>query len=1736
MYLAEGSKLLGTVVPAEQQALDLGGASAGTFTLTVNVSGTSYTTSVIQHNATAANIAAALMAAQSSSSVSLAEIGSEISVSTDFVITFGGALKGIDLDLVTINASALTSGSTPSITGVIDGTQWKFSAQDYPSDLPDGTHEIFAVPVDEFGNFGTLSSSLTFAVEASGSFTPAILGLGTDTGRPADGVTSETTPSIKGTGVPGGQVVVKVFSSAGALVETATAVTVDGSGFWTTTLSALSSGTYFVEASAVGAPASLVSPRFTITVDTAVEPPTFSTQTGVVGTGLPSLSGSAEANGRVRILDGGVVIGESNVTAGGTWSFIPVTPLADGIHTLTAISVDLAGNISTASTPIGLTIATAAPSVTFGLVAGNDVVSGNERDGAGVTLSGTVSTGSSVSVSFGTQTRLASVDAGTGRWEYRLQPADYEVIGAQDGLEIRVTATNALGVATTRSRTIDFKTAPVATPGKPVFSAIAGGNVTVVVSAGAAGSITGTQTVSANAIILNSATDIDVRTNVSTAVLNAKGTSVSLKNDGALSLSATLEDGDLKVTSGGTMRVDLVEFTNDIAGNSATLLAGNSGALAGEEDALRRRLAALGFTSAQIDTQVLNHNSAGKGIDGGVLIDEIRAGTHGDVVVRTSGDVREVLTDDLIDILFDTPAYAPPAGTDRSRSIDVTAKSFKAVGRNKSDNSGSLASIIEASQLEFSSNLEGAAAGTDLTLGWADPLTVTSGTDLEIAGYYNGDVTVTGLTGQAEIIGIFIAGALTVSAKEVNASGLISANGAVSLTAQADGVYLGAGALVESRSNAAVSITTSAGGDIVMGDRATIDTDGAISITTTGTDGDFELARIRGGAGSVTINVTGQVTDADTEVSVSQDVANIVTSGALSITAAGGLGEVSDRLDLDVSPIDLLSSAGADMYLDLRRNPVNVKDIDARLLDLKTEGSVEIGGAVAAESWDLTTLVLDVTGDVTDTGALNVSGVANIKATGDITLDTPGNLLEVQLQAVNATISDSDGITVGGTLTGSLSVTATEVTLDVVQAASLGITATGTISDVGKVSVTGVSTLSATANIVLDHADNDFGGLVTVTSAVDTTINDVNALNLKVASTGALAASAGTTLTLDNPISAAQAVLSGQTGIQGSGAVVVAGATSLSTRSTVNERQILDVGVVTAGTFTVTVDVGGTTYTTAAIAFNASGDDVQRAINAALTPVADARTSVKQTGAGRYAVEFLGSLAGQNLIPMTVNTAGLTVTTAGAGVTTDTDGSGADISLSNAANDFGTVTVTGARDVTLTDTDEVAIEGSVSRDLDITAGGVLTANTLSTGNDLDLNVAGAAIAGTVTVAGDLGLTTSSAVTDTGSLTVSGETAITAGANTVTLDSAGNDFIGAVDIVSAGTVALVDRSALEVSGTLDDALNVTTGGTLVLGATNIGSNTTPTAADLVIQSGGAITQKAGSDLTIYGDVAITAGANDVSLTAATNEITNQFTLTSAQNVAITVVDTNNDDTALTIGDFNAAGNVSIATDAALTQASTAVGSELNIAGDLTLAVSGKGADICSDINLTNENNELLGDVRILNGEDVEIRTASALHLVSATICNNLNVFTGGKVYNSDAWVVVGDVVIDAGGADVDLTAGHDFKGSVSILDARNVVLNDVNTLSFDDVDISGALTLTAGGAVSQTADSTFTVDGASTITAISNATYRLALTGVTSGAYTLSTIVDGSTYTTTNIAYDATAATIRAAILASLSTA
>ncbi|EGI78575.1 hypothetical protein HGR_00005, partial [Hylemonella gracilis ATCC 19624] len=73
--------------------------------------------------------------------------------------------------------------------------------------------------------------------------------------------------------------------------------------------------------------------------------------------------------------------------------------------------------------------------------------------------------------------------------------------------------------------------------------------------------------------------------------------------------------------------------------------------------------------------------------------------------------------------------------------------------------------------------------------------------------------------------------------------------------------------------------------------------------------------------------------------------------------------------------------------------------------------------------------------------------------------------------------------------------------------------------------------------------------------------------------------------------------------------------------------------------------------------------------------------------------------------------------------------------------------------------------------------------------------------GTTSLGGNLGVTSASAVSDTGSVSVTGTTTLAAGANAITLDSAGNSFGGAV--TANGTSVTID------GGT--GSLNVGSGG-------------------------------------------------------------------------------------------------------------------------------------------------------------------------------------------------------------------------------------------------------------------------------------------------------------------------------------
>lgn len=162
-----------------------------------------------------------------------------------------------------------------------------------------------------------------------------------------------------------------------------------------------------------GAPAVLI---MTTATDTGA-----SNSDGITNNATPAFTGTAEANSTVTLYDtdGVTALGSGVANGGGSWS-ITSSPLTNGAHTLTAKSVDAAGNSSTASSALSATIETsAAVTGTPALSAGSDsgmlgdgitdvstpTVTGTGTNGATVTLydtDGTTVLGNAVVNSSGT--------------------------------------------------------------------------------------------------------------------------------------------------------------------------------------------------------------------------------------------------------------------------------------------------------------------------------------------------------------------------------------------------------------------------------------------------------------------------------------------------------------------------------------------------------------------------------------------------------------------------------------------------------------------------------------------------------------------------------------------------------------------------------------------------------------------------------------------------------------------------------------------------------------------------------------------------------------------------------------------------------------------------------------------------------------------------------------------------------------------------------------------------------------------------------------------------------------------------------------------------------------------------------------------------------------------------------------------------------------------------------------
>jgi large repetitive protein len=138
-------------------------------------------------------------------------------------------------------------------------------------------------------------------------------------------------------------------------------------GTWSIAASALAAGNHSLTATETDG-AGNVSPAssaLSLTIKTSAPIPAglalaAASDSGTEGDSLtnattPTITGTGEAGDSVTLLDGGAAVGSGTVAAGGTWS-IAASALAAGNHSLTATETDGAGNTSSPSAGLGLTI------------------------------------------------------------------------------------------------------------------------------------------------------------------------------------------------------------------------------------------------------------------------------------------------------------------------------------------------------------------------------------------------------------------------------------------------------------------------------------------------------------------------------------------------------------------------------------------------------------------------------------------------------------------------------------------------------------------------------------------------------------------------------------------------------------------------------------------------------------------------------------------------------------------------------------------------------------------------------------------------------------------------------------------------------------------------------------------------------------------------------------------------------------------------------------------------------------------------------------------------------------------------------------------------------------------------------------------------------------------------------------------------------------------------------------
>ncbi|WP_435184020.1 Ig-like domain-containing protein [Cylindrospermopsis raciborskii G7] len=351
---------------------------------------------------------------------------------------------------VEVFRNGVSLGNAKDIT--VGGTTYTITS----SVLTDGNYSFTARATDRAGNVSVDSAPFNLSVDTTPPSAPIIVSAADNvdpiqSSSLVDGnITNDTTPSISISAEPGA--IVEVFIngvSAGNAIAT-------GPGTYTFTPAVpLTQGNYTFTARATDAAGNFsasLSNDFRLTIDAVASTPVITAITdneapftgnvannGITNDTTPTINITAEANSTVEVFNGPTRLGNATATAPGIYTFTPVTALSPGSYAFTARSTDVAGNISSNSTPFNLTIDTNAVQITFNAIVDDTGNSASDflTNATNILLQGRATPGATITVTVDGIAQTTTVTAGNtagedglAAWTYvlpTLNPGTYTV-------------------------------------------------------------------------------------------------------------------------------------------------------------------------------------------------------------------------------------------------------------------------------------------------------------------------------------------------------------------------------------------------------------------------------------------------------------------------------------------------------------------------------------------------------------------------------------------------------------------------------------------------------------------------------------------------------------------------------------------------------------------------------------------------------------------------------------------------------------------------------------------------------------------------------------------------------------------------------------------------------------------------------------------------------------------------------------------------------------------------------------------------------------------------------------------------------------------------------------------------------------------------------------------------------------------------------------------------------------